>query len=749
MWCWQWLTDRRFGKLVWLLIATGCFCGIGVRPAHAADGTVGGVVTDEQGDPLTNLNVQLYADPSSLNEWSATGIASTTDATGRYTITAVAQGIYRLCFSDNTYRYVDECYDSAPTIQQATDITVTAGATVTINAELALRGGISGTVVDTLGMPLYFYQVQLFTDPAGDGTWSIDTWSATDASGVYTLTALNPGLYRIRFSDPSGQVNAPEFYSDSLTLEGATDVVVLPGAITPNINAQMEPFSHITGRVTDEADQPLENIQVAAYAVLTEPNLIPFQQAFVSTYTAPDGTYNLTGLLPGRYHIEFADTFNNVLHAEYYDDAGYLMTAAPITVGRAMTVTAINAQLVPFAALNYPPFATSDLAYVFEGGVTQALVMPWGPEFTVLLNDRDAEFAPITATVVSSPTHGSVTLTADGLFTYTHDASETTQDFFTYHLFDGVHFSNVATVTVIITPVFDLPIAMPDTLAVPYQGSATTLVSGAASVLTNDNNPEGQPLTATLVTSPTAGTLSLSPNGTFTYTHNGDAVTEDHFTYRATTVNGFASIPTTVTVTIQPRFGIELIKSVWIAGLPAPCGITNILRVPLSTTVAYCYTVHNRGAMTLTQHSLMDDQLGVILTSLPYTLPTGAAHTVIVTQTLAVTTTNVATWTAASSPLTPVEPITATSAATVTISTATDDQDADGIPDVIEGVGDPDGDNLPNFLDTDADGDGVPDQVEAGEDPRMPHDSNADGVADYLDPLVPFPLRLYLPRILR
>ena len=51
------------------------------------------------------------------------------------------------------------------------------------------------------------------------------------------------------------------------------------------------------------------------------------------------------------------------------------------------------------------------------------------------------------------------------------------------------------------------------------------------------------------------------------------------------------------------------------------------------------------------------------------------------------------------------------------------DADADGIPDLVEGMGDIDGDGRPNYLDLDSDGDGVADATEG-------HDSNADGAPD-------------------
>src|SRR5256885_11157020 len=51
---------------------------------------------------------------------------------------------------------------------------------------------------------------------------------------------------------------------------------------------------------------------------------------------------------------------------------------------------------------------------------------------SVLANDTDAEAITLTATKLSDPAHGSVTLNADGTFSYSHDGSETASDSFTY-----------------------------------------------------------------------------------------------------------------------------------------------------------------------------------------------------------------------------------------------------------------------------------------------------------------------------
>jgi ELWxxDGT repeat protein len=76
---------------------------------------------------------------------------------------------------------------------------------------------------------------------------------------------------------------------------------------------------------------------------------------------------------------------------------------------------------------------------------------------------------------------------------------------------------------------------------------ANALLNG--NVLTNDRDPNGNPLTAALVTGPTKGTLTLNANGTFSYRPNAGFIGTDSFTYRAS--DGLLqSTPATVTITV-------------------------------------------------------------------------------------------------------------------------------------------------------------------------------------------------------
>ena len=84
----------------------------------------------------------------------------------------------------------------------------------------------------------------------------------------------------------------------------------------------------------------------------------------------------------------------------------------------------------------------------------------------VLGNDTDVENDTLTAVLVTGPSHGAVTLNADGSFSYTPGLNYNGSDSFTYKANDGAADSNVATVSITVDPVNDAPVAV-ERLATP------------------------------------------------------------------------------------------------------------------------------------------------------------------------------------------------------------------------------------------------------------------------------------------
>jgi VCBS repeat-containing protein len=88
-------------------------------------------------------------------------------------------------------------------------------------------------------------------------------------------------------------------------------------------------------------------------------------------------------------------------------------------------------------------------------------------------------------------------------------------------------------VTITVNPINDAPVAGADSATVAEGGTVTVLDSTETSVLANDTDPEGDTLTAVLVSDVSHGSLTLNGNGTFTYTHDGTENFTDSFTYKA------------------------------------------------------------------------------------------------------------------------------------------------------------------------------------------------------------------------
>ena len=100
---------------------------------------------------------------------------------------------------------------------------------------------------------------------------------------------------------------------------------------------------------------------------------------------------------------------------------------------------------------NQAPVAVND-AYSTAEDTPLTLAAPG-----VLGNDTDADGNPLSASVATGPAHGTLTLNANGAFTYTPDANFNGTDTFIYRASDGTATPSLATVTITVTAVNDAP----------------------------------------------------------------------------------------------------------------------------------------------------------------------------------------------------------------------------------------------------------------------------------------------------
>jgi VCBS repeat-containing protein len=183
----------------------------------------------------------------------------------------------------------------------------------------------------------------------------------------------------------------------------------------------------------------------------------------------------------------------------------------------------------------------------------------------VMSNDTDAGSQQLSASLVAGPAHGTLTLDANGGFTYTPAHNYNGTDSFTYKVNDGTADSNIATVALTVTAVNDAPIANRDINGVVM--GQTVRADAAHGVLGNDADPDGDALHVTAVNGVAAnvgsavageyGSLILRADGSYSYSARpklGSQVVQDTFTYAVN--DGSASSTATLTITVAPR-GLE------------------------------------------------------------------------------------------------------------------------------------------------------------------------------------------------
>ena len=234
--------------------------------------------------------------------------------------------------------------------------------------------------------------------------------------------------------------------------------------------------------------------------------------------TNPNGTVTYTPAL----NYSGADTFTYTIT----DNQGAIATGSVV-----VTVTSTND----------PPVAVND-DYSTNEDVTLSV-----PPTGVAVNDVDPDGNTLTATLVTVPANGTLTLNADGSFSYTPAANYSGPDGFTYKVTDGTVESNVATVAITVVAVNDAPVAVDDAYTTAED---TTLSVDAPGVLLNDSDVEGDELSAIGLTEPAHGSLTINSDGSFIYAPNANYTGTDTFTYMVMDDADGCRTSSTVTITV-------------------------------------------------------------------------------------------------------------------------------------------------------------------------------------------------------
>jgi outer membrane protein OmpA-like peptidoglycan-associated protein len=173
----------------------------------------------------------------------------------------------------------------------------------------------------------------------------------------------------------------------------------------------------------------------------------------------------------------------------------------------------------------------------------------------VLGNDSDANTTDVLSVLsFTQPAHGSVVRGENGTLIYTPDGTACGQaDTFSYVVSDGQGGTATANVTVNVdgtTAENTAPDAVDD-YETTEMGEAVTI-----NVLSNDSDPENDPLTITSFTQASNGTVTRGSNGQLIYTPEDGFTGTDTFTYTISDGNG-GSDTATVHITIPDNGGAE------------------------------------------------------------------------------------------------------------------------------------------------------------------------------------------------
>lgn len=171
-------------------------------------------------------------------------------------------------------------------------------------------GAIEGEVTTTGAVPLaqvwacaYLVQSEEFEENC----------DFTGASGIYSITGLKAGEYKVEFwSEGTEPSYVGEFYDDKPSWEEADGVKVEEGAVTTGIDAELAEGATVEGEVdAASVGGPVDALVCAQ---------LPTSEPVGCDRTRANGSYTLAGLPAGEYKIQFTPNFvgYNLLN-QFYD----------------------------------------------------------------------------------------------------------------------------------------------------------------------------------------------------------------------------------------------------------------------------------------------------------------------------------------------------------------------------------------------------------------------------------------------
>lgn len=241
-------------------------------------------------------------------------------------------------------------------------------------------------------------------------------------------------------------------------------------------------------------------------------------------------TYSLvTSTTHGTLTVSASGLFTYQPSADYHGSDSFIFRVNDGELNSNVATVTINV-----VSVNDAPVATNANLSIDEDGTING---------TLAATDVDGD--ALTFSIVDEPEHGVVTITDPntGTFTYVPDANYNGTDVFTYQIYDGQAFSEVAFVQIDVQSVNDSPVGNDVNLSINEDEVLTGVLSG--------QDADGDPLTWVLVDSAAHGTVSLTSSGFFTYQPGANYNGPDSFTIRASDGQALSNL-VTVSIAVLP-----------------------------------------------------------------------------------------------------------------------------------------------------------------------------------------------------
>ncbi|MGH2974135.1 MAG: MSCRAMM family protein [Solirubrobacterales bacterium] len=230
----------RVGLLLLVVAAAGMLLGPTAASAIPAGKIEGEVIDFVSKDGVEGAEV-CAIDPGDFEYLACTA----TGPSGEYALSGLSDGTYIVEFWARSLGYAPQYFDDKVSFEDADDVVIAGGATVSgVDAELKAGGKIEGRVTDsTTSVGIEEVEVCAFSHTVFGGC------AVTDGVGDYTIEGLATASYGVEFwAEFLGYET--RFYDEEASADNADLISVIAPGATPSINARLsKPASKVVHAV--------------------------------------------------------------------------------------------------------------------------------------------------------------------------------------------------------------------------------------------------------------------------------------------------------------------------------------------------------------------------------------------------------------------------------------------------------------------------------------------------------------------